>query len=56
VVLQLDKKTEEVIARFDSGAEASRQAKVDASSISKCCKGKQKTSGGFKWRYEKETN
>ena len=36
---------------YESIAEASRQLKVDASSISKVCKGKHKTAGGFHWRF-----
>jgi len=37
---------------YYSGAQASRETGIDASSISKCCKGKQKVSGGFIWKYK----
>lgn len=36
---------------FYGASEASRKTGVDNSSISKCCKGKLKTTGGFIWRY-----
>lgn len=34
---------------FDSMSEASRETKTDLTSISNCCKGKQKTGNGYKW-------
>lgn len=36
---------------FSSAAEAGRQTKTDHSSIINCCKNKQKTAGGYKWKY-----
>lgn len=36
---------------FDSASDAARQLEIDNSSISKCCKGKYKTCGGYTWRY-----
>lgn len=39
------------IKEFYSIREAERQLKVDHSSIIRCCSGKQKTAGGFKWIY-----
>lgn len=36
---------------YKSINEASRKTGVDASSISKVCKGKYKTAGGFHWKY-----
>ena len=36
---------------FNSIREASRYLKTDASHIIGCCKGKRKTSGGYKWKY-----
>lgn len=36
---------------FNSINEAGNFAKVDPSTISKCCRGKQKTSGGYHWEY-----
>ena len=52
LVLQIDKTTNEVIAEFPSTMEVERQLGIRASNISKCCKGKQKTCGGFKWQYK----
>ncbi len=39
------------IKTWESAAEANRVMGVSASSISRCAKGKIKTSGGFKWEY-----
>ncbi|WP_338433205.1 NUMOD3 domain-containing DNA-binding protein [Clostridium tyrobutyricum] len=50
-VYQLDKLTEEITARFAGVREAERQTGVANPHISKVCKGKQKTAGGFKWCY-----
>lgn len=36
---------------YDSIQDASKFIRKDCSSISKCCRGKQKTCGGFHWRY-----
>lgn len=44
------------VARFNSGKEASKQTNINANSISKCCKEKVKTAGGFKWMYEVDYN
>ena len=40
------------IKSYKSIIEASRETKSNATHISLCAKGKQKTCGGFKWRYE----
>lgn len=45
-------KNEEFIATYASITEASRQTGIDASAITKCCKGKLFTAGGFLWKYE----
>lgn len=50
-VEQIDKKTNVVIARFDSTMDAFRNTGVNSSTISACCRGKRKTAGGFRWRY-----
>ena len=50
-VEQIDPTTGALIAEYDSTADASRSTDVDSSSISKCCLGKRKLAGGFKWRY-----
>ena len=49
-VLQIDK-TNKIIAEFPSIMEVERQLGIAHSNISKCCKGKYKTCGGFKWQY-----
>lgn len=36
---------------FDSVNDAARYVKCDSSTISKVCKGKNKTAGGYRWRY-----
>lgn len=50
-VLQIDSKTDEVIERFSSIADAKRKLGKPSLSISAVCTGKNKTAGGFKWRY-----
>ena len=36
---------------YESVKDASIAVNVDGSTISKCCRGKQKTAGGFHWQY-----
>ena len=36
---------------YPSASEAARQTGIDKSSISKCCRGKLKTAGGFHWEF-----
>ncbi len=43
--------TDEHIAFFDSCAEAARQLGLDSSTISKVCRGKNKSHGGFHFKY-----
>lgn len=43
--------TGDFIATFPSSREAARQLKLDGSSITKCCKGKLKTTGGYIFHY-----
>jgi len=40
-----------LIKIFESASEAARKTKAGHSEIAKCARGKQKTSGGFQWRY-----
>lgn len=40
-----------LIAEFDTINEASISVKTDKSTISKCCKGKMRSAGGFKWKF-----
>jgi group I intron endonuclease len=41
----------ELIQEWESISEACRQLNLDTSRISLCCRGKAKTTGGFKWKY-----
>ena len=50
-VIQINKDTKEIIKIYNSIIEASRELKIDSSSISKCCRGKRKTSGGYIRKY-----
>ena len=50
-VLQYSK-TGEFIAEYPSIGEAERQTGYSQSSISKCCKGKRKSTGGYIWKYK----
>ena len=45
--------TDEHIAYFNSAAEAARQLKLDSSTISKVCRGVNKSHGGFHFKYIK---
>lgn len=50
-IIQYDKKMN-YINDYKSISEASRQNNVDLTSIQKCCKNKQKTAGGYIWKYK----
>ena len=52
VVLQIDKNTNVVINIFPSLMEAERETGCSHTHIQKCCKGKRKTTGGYKWEYK----
>ena len=52
-VIQLSKDNE-YISNYQSIKEASETLNIDAGHISKVCKGKRKSAGGFIWRYLKE--
>jgi hypothetical protein len=41
-----------LIQEFESAREASRQLNIDCGSISKCCLGKNKSAGGYIWKYK----
>ena len=53
-VAQYDKITLELIKIWDSMYDVERELGIDHSSISKCCKGKLKSAGGFIWRYAED--
>ena len=50
-VQMFDKKTGELLATFPSTRGAERVTGIYQSDISKCCKGKLKSAGGFLWQY-----
>lgn len=52
-VLQIDKDTEEILAEYPSCSAAAREIGKPQGNrnISACCKGKQKTAYGYKWKY-----
>jgi hypothetical protein len=45
---------DEFIAGYKSAADAGKANKMDRSTIVRCCRGKQKTAGGYKWMYAEE--
>ena len=53
-VQMFDKKTGELLATFLSTHEADRKTGIHHGSISKCCKGKYKSAGGYVWKYPPE--
>ena len=53
MIIQLDI-NDNIVAEYPSLIEAERQTGIKSGNICKCCKGKLKTSGGFKWLYKDE--
>ena len=51
-VLQIDIKTNEIIKEFPSTREVQRQLGFGENAIRHCCKGRTKTSCGYKWQYK----
>ena len=49
-VVQLDKQSEKLLKSYNSIAEATKQVNVNYGNISRCCNGKLKSAGGFKWK------
>lgn len=47
-------KNNNFVKTWKSISEAGRDLKIDISSITKCCRGKKKSIGGYKWRYLSE--
>ena len=45
----------DALAEYVSIADASRQCQIDKTCIRDCCRGKQKTAGGFIWKYSTDT-
>ena len=52
-VVQYDKQGN-LIKIWDYAKQASKELNIDVASIIKCCKGKNKSCGGFIWRYYEE--
>lgn len=50
-VIQISAQTCEVIKIWDSMGDVRRELGIKHCTISDCCRGKQKTSGGFIWKY-----
>lgn len=42
----------EIIKEWESIAKVEQELKISNADICKCCKGKRKTAGGYKWRYK----
>lgn len=42
-----------IIKEYESQSQASRETNINQSDISSCCTGKQKTAGGFAWKFKK---
>lgn len=53
-VVQFDPETGKKIKEFASLREAERCTKISNTTISRCCRGKQKTSGGWGWKFLNE--
>lgn len=53
-VIQIDIETNEIIKEWESMKIAADYYNLNSVGISNCCRGKQKTAGGFKWRYKNE--
>lgn len=47
-------KNNEIISKYDSINEASRQTNINCVNICQCCNKKRKTAGGYKWVFAKE--
>lgn len=45
-------KDNKVISEFYGTQEASRETKIDQANIWRCCNSKQKTAGGYQWKYK----
>lgn len=51
-VAKIDMETGKILMVYNSASEAARLNNMNNESISKCCRGERKTSGGFKWQYQ----
>jgi hypothetical protein len=53
-VVQIDKKTNEIIRTWDGIIDVERELGISHATVNNCCKGRQKTSGKFIWKYKQE--
>lgn len=53
-ILQIDVKTNKVIAKYTSSGDVKRKLGIHDASILRCCNGKAKTCHGYIWKFEKE--
>ena len=53
ITLQIDPNTNEIIKEGSSIAEAEKQLGLSCGHISRCCNGKRKICGGYKWAFKK---
>lgn len=51
-ILQI--KDNKIIRRWDSAYTAQKILGINQANITKCCKGKRRTTGGYEWRYERK--
>ena len=50
-ILQFNKQGTKIIGKYDSTRQIERELKINRGNISKCCKGKLKVVGGYRWLY-----
>ena len=50
-VMQIDQQTKQVVAEHKSIKSAAKNTGSDCAGISRCCSNKQKSAGGWEWRY-----
>lgn len=50
-IVQIDKTTGETIRRWDCAMDVERELGIHNESISRCCLGKRKSAGGWKWMF-----
>lgn len=50
-VVQIDKKTGDIIAKYSSAKEAAKAINFYAANITRCCRDNTKSCKGFKWKY-----
>ncbi len=51
-VLQIDRETNDIIKEFESCDVAAKEVNISPSGIAGVCRGRRKTSAGYKWKYK----